>query len=167
MGNRTVLLKERGVVSFPKCGRTWIRLFLEYYRRFTGMGSRTVVIFRHDDSFEFKRRVLLVRHPCDVMVSHYIHKAVRRRWKSSVSHFIRNKHVGLPAFNDCYTRWSEREDDQLVVRYEDMFDTKVWADMLSFFDIPIRSAAFDQRAPGRDQGVSKRVEVPSSRARPL
>ncbi len=137
-------LKERGVVSFPKCGRTWIRLFLEYYRRLSGMGSRTVVIFRHDNEFGFKKRVLLVRHPCDAMVSFWIHREVRRRAGEQVSDFIKSSQHGIPCFNRWYSMWSKRKQDQLVVRYEDMFEDEIWIDMLTFFDIPIKREAFDK-----------------------
>jgi len=139
-------LKERGVISFPKCGRTWIRLFLEYYRRFTHLGGRAVVICRHDtDKGDFKKRVLLIRHPCDVMVSYYLHKKIRRRRGGrSIRSFIRSQRVGIPFFNKQYREWSKRKDNQLVVRYEDMFDAQIWIDMLEFFDIPLFMEAFNE-----------------------
>ena len=129
-----------GVVSFPKCGRTWIRLFLAYYVRDTGI--KTFVSFRHDNKVNYKKRILMIRNPCDVMVSLYFHYSVRRHIKTNISKFIRGWR-GIPLFNSLYETWSEREDNQLVVRYEDMFSEKVWVDMLEFFDIPIHKEAFD------------------------
>lgn len=135
---------ERGVISFPKSGRTWIRLFLEYYRRFTGMGSRAIVVYRHDPNrLDFKKRVLLIRHPCDVMVSYYFHKKIRRRVKRSMHGFIRSQRYGVYSLNRWYLVLPEHEN-QLIVRYEDMFDTPIWIDMLNFLDIPFYEEAFNK-----------------------
>ena len=138
-------VKERGVVSYPKTGCTWIRLFLEYYRLFTGIKfKRMQVVFRHDDKLEFRRRVLLIRHPCDVMVSYYMHRTVRIKTQMSMAQFVRGKRYGIPCWNERYTAWAERETNQMVVRYEDLFDDGVWIDMLEFFDIPFYEGAFRQ-----------------------
>jgi len=103
-----------------------------------------MVFFRHDDRWDYKRRVLLIRHPCDVMVSYWVHKTVRGKTKVPISNFIRHRRVGIPRFNKWYTRWSQREHDQLVVRYEDLFDTQTWATMLEFWYIPVYPMEFQQ-----------------------
>lgn len=130
------------MVSFPKAGRTWIRLFLEYYKRFAGR-RQGGVFFRHDDRIYFERQVLLIRHPCDVMVSFHIHRVERRKAGGAIGRFIRTNSHGIPFFNRCYTQWSQREDNQLVIRYEDLFDSQAWLAMLEFFGFPFDEAAFD------------------------
>jgi hypothetical protein len=142
-GNVTTLYK-RGVASFPKCGRTWIRLFLYYYWKFSGLEwSDVEVMFGHGDRFEYRKRVLLIRHPCDVMVSYWLHKTVRGKTQASVSQFIRGKrNHGIADWNRRHRVWSQRTENQLVVRYENMFDTQTWLDMLGFWDIQLCEEAF-------------------------
>lgn len=92
------------LVSFPKSGRTWVRVFLAKYcslvtgRRmdldfdswivrkgeprimFTHAGYQAQDIFdveRYVASFTGKRVILLIRHPCDVCVSYY-HQLLHR-----------------------------------------------------------------------------------------
>lgn len=134
---------ERGVVSYPKCGRTWIRLFFEYYGRFTGDHPMDVIVYAHDDRYEIKRRILLVRHPCDVMVSLYFHKKMRVKMKASLSQLIRSKHI-LPTFNKLYENWSERIEGQQVVQYENLFDISSWFELVEFLNIPIDDEAIDK-----------------------
>jgi hypothetical protein len=137
-------IQERGVVSFPKSGRTWIRLFYQYYSNYTGARSKTRVVFRHEDKPEMKRRVLLIRHPCDVMVSNYMHKKMRRRTKQAVGEFIRNENRGLPLHNKLLTEWSKRTENQMVVRYEDLFEPDEWLRIFDFFETPFQQEAFDK-----------------------
>jgi hypothetical protein len=135
--------KRYGLVSFPKCGRTWVRLFLEYYKRNSETKIKQQLIFRHIDEFEFKKRILLIRHPCDVMVSFHFHRTVRTKMDLNIHDFIRHPQCGIPAFNDVYKKWSKRQNNQLIVRYEDMFNESIWIDILNFLDIPIYEKAFD------------------------
>jgi hypothetical protein len=132
----------RGVVSFPKCGRTWIRLFLEYYKRLGGADSH--VVFRHSEELSMTKRVMLIRHPCDVMVSFWMHRRVRRRSEMPFRDFVESEQFGLPRFNREHLIWSARKDNQLVVRYEDLFNPNAWVDLLRFFDVPIDYAALDE-----------------------
>lgn len=135
---------KRGVVSFPKCGRTWIRLFLHYYWVFSGIDyKRLHTVFRHDNKVYFKKQVLLIRHPCDVMVSFYFHNTLRKKAKVSMDQFIRSKRNGIYAYSQSYTEWSERED-HIVMRYEDMFQPGTWRAMLFFFGIPLFEDTFNQ-----------------------
>lgn len=138
------MIQEYGVVSFPKSGRTWIRLFLEYYRRFAGMRSGTIVIFRHDNEFGFRKRLLLIRHPCDVMVSYWIRQRISRRISMTFMDFVNSERFGLPCFNRWHSIWSRRKKNQLVVRYEDLFIARTWVDILGFFDIPMVEDAFGE-----------------------
>lgn len=130
-----------GVISFPKCGRTWIRLFLEYYKRLGGADSR--VIFQHDERLAVAKRVLLIRHPCDVMVSFWMHRRVRRDSAVPFRDFVESEEFGLPRFNRQHRAWGKRGDGQLVIRYEDLFSTDAWVSVLTFFDLPIAKEAFN------------------------
>ena len=113
-------IKKRGVVSFPKCGRTWIRLFLYYYWMFTGIEwSEMEVVFSHERPIKFKRHILLIRHPCDVMVSYFLHAKLRRSHEGSkmaIERFIRNEKYGLPHFNEFYIEQSMRAEGQKPVQ---------------------------------------------------
>ena len=106
--------------------------------------ARTRVDFDHYDQFDFEKRILLVRHPCDVMVSYHFHRTVRRKARASISALVRSERIGIPSFSRCYVEWSKRKNGQMVVRYEDMFGAEVWIDMLGFFDIPFHEEAFDK-----------------------
>jgi len=136
------VIKERGVVSFPKSGRTWIRLFLEYYKRLGGQD--VTVIFRHDNELGFRRRVLLIRHPCDVLVSYWIRQRVTRRKSMTFREFVDSERYGLPRYNRWHSIWSTRTRNQLVVRYEDLFRANEWISILEFFDVPIAWTSFYQ-----------------------
>ena len=146
--------RDRGVVSFPKCGRTWIRLFLEYYKRLGGQNIR--VVFRHNNEYGFKKRVLLIRHPCDVMVSFWMYRKARRQAPMPFRELVDSERFGLPRFNRWYSIWSVRKRNQLVMRYEDLFKVEAWVDFLTFFDTPI--------VPGALDGAFKATKFDSVRA---
>lgn len=97
------------VVSYPKCGRTWLRVMLQAYGEHAGLrpqaladrsylrvGPGALVRFRHTpgnwvpapkpadqlrvpDKYRGSRVVFLVRDPRDVLVSSYYHLRVRER----------------------------------------------------------------------------------------
>ena len=56
------------LLSFPKSGRTWIRFFMGVYGNL--IGKQIDILFKHYDKAN-RKRLLLVREPCDILVSLY------------------------------------------------------------------------------------------------
>jgi hypothetical protein len=78
------------------------------------------------------------------MVSFYMHETQRKKGNVTISQFIRGKFKGIPKFNKMYIHWSQRTENQMVVRYEDLFVPDTWVDILNFLNIPIIQEPFDQ-----------------------
>lgn len=101
-------ITETYIVSFPKCGRTWLRMLLAHYFsleynvdinpeiliqwrqnirvpriRFTHLGSDQLEYLENQSNFlNYRRKKLLymIRDPRDVVVSYYYH--ITKRWGS-------------------------------------------------------------------------------------
>jgi len=145
----------RYVLSYPKCGRTWVRVFMKWYFDLLG-GDMPEIFYVHKERDAFKqghkrgdtdfRCVLLWRQPCDVMVSHYFEKTVRGRAPrskgiydealSNISSFIRNKDLGIKEYRRSLTKWLSPDRTQLVIEYERLFDN-IWAEILTYFELPV------------------------------
>lgn len=131
---------ENLVLSFPKSGRTWIRVFIIYYEYETGFRSN--ILYKHSEDDKFDRRLLLVRHPCDILVSSYFQYKYRSRNKtrkkvdlSSMKNFIRS-HYGAEHLSINWRRWIGFKGEQFEVRYEDLFNN-MWPDILEWFGIEV------------------------------
>ncbi len=119
------------VVSFPKSGRTWLRVMLDR------LGVR--LAYTHDQSghqkrlslhqlpvdksaFKDQRVILLIRDPRDVAVSGYLMASRRRKlFFGTPSDFLRDEHHGLEKilhFNRTWYEQRHRPADFLLVRYE-------------------------------------------------
>ena len=146
------------VVSFPKCGRTWLRVQLgrvmeqhfglevEDLIEMREIAARTPGVpklrFLHPDHperkrphelskgridfFRFRKVVLLVRDPRDVVVSMYMHRTKRGmkpRFDGTLSEFLDEAVGGFDTIMEFYNCWAERQglgSRVLIVRYEDM-----------------------------------------------
>lgn len=135
-GNRTrddSLRDEVLFVSFPKTGRTWLRVILDdlkvdikythgcsdYRRR---LSYKDIDIDKHQ--YESKRLIFLIREPKDVVVSNYF-QAARRDivYKGNIHEFIRDERYGIKKAVAFYDLWFENRSVPkafLVIRYEDM-----------------------------------------------
>ena len=133
---------ERGLLTLPKSGRTWVRLFIQYYSQYSGLVKESAILIKHNDYHHVDRRALLIRHPCDVMVSYFLHRKMRTKGTNNFPVFVRSKR-GLPVFNQNYTEWSERGSYQAVFRYEDLFVIDTWREMFEFWEIPIVDDALE------------------------
>lgn len=96
--------------------------------------------------FAKERVLLLVRHPLDVMVSHFMHMkyrlALRHPYPGSVTDFIYDPVWGLSKFFRFHQLWAEhcqKVDQLLLWRYEDLLREphEQTRTMLRFLDIPI------------------------------
>jgi len=128
------------ILSFPKCGRTWIRAFFILYERDTGIPIN--VEYRHTTykSAPTFKRVLLVREPCDIMVSYYFQAKYRstKNFKcSDIKEFIRCNHV-VEDLSERWEKWQRRKGECLEIKYEDLFNN-IWAEILEFLNIEIIS----------------------------
>lgn len=135
-----ILHRNNLVTSFPKAGRTWIILFFKHYDKNSG-NKTSISTTHHTKNISYKKNLLLIRNPCDVLVSLYFHKKFRIGKKlPGFGEFIR---VWLPVFNKSHKEWSEYKENKIVVRYEDLFEPKTWEKILEHFDIPMDRKAFD------------------------
>ena len=130
------------VLSFPKCGRTWILYFLQTYMHITGH-QFSHVVFKHLPSRSCRTRIVLTRDPCDVMVSYYYHVTMRMGIDICMDDFIRHKRYGIPFYNKCYAKWKKLGNVVAYIDYKDLFG-RVWCDILKLLNIPVDKAAVEE-----------------------
>jgi hypothetical protein len=121
------------VVSYPKSGRTWLRVILEKLN--------IIIPYKHDETeivkqlpldslsqekshFANNRIIFLVRDPRDTVVSSY-YQAVKRQqmYEGSISDFIRDERFGIKKILKFHEVWNENQHvpkDFMLLRYEDM-----------------------------------------------
>ena len=130
---------ERVLVSPPKAGRTWVRTYMMVYCGLAKIDNPDIV-YAHDDWGKPDKRILLLRDERDVLVSLYFQLTIRvpPKWhiEMSMSDFVRDPEHGLPKLNECVERWLKYSGDQMVIRYEDLFNP-IWESILNYFEIPI------------------------------
>jgi hypothetical protein len=121
------------LVSFPKSGRTWLRVMLDaagvhidYTHDLSGhLGQRHFTEMEHDKSgYKDRRVVLLVRDPRDVVVSGYFQATKRIGvYSGSISDFIRDPKHGIEKiiiFNSDWLASTGVPKDFHLIKYEDM-----------------------------------------------
>jgi hypothetical protein len=133
-------MSRRYFLSYPKSGRTWVRAFLLYYAEFMEI-EPIKINWRHGwaksgETTWDHPRVLLVRNPYDVIVSHWFHHTVRKRSNISLHDMIRGTRHSIHDMSNCFRLWADYEGTQLVMHYADLFDN-IWEEMLSFFNLPV------------------------------
>mgnify|MGYP006278006725 CR=1 FL=1 len=121
------------VVSFPKSGRTWLRVMLDrmnvvlqYDHHGTEHESQKHLEQLPDvkPDYSHKRVLFLVRDPRDTAVSGYFHAKKREKvFNETLSEFIRDEHHGIKKILTFHSNWYDNQDipkDFLPIRYEDM-----------------------------------------------
>jgi Sulfotransferase domain len=120
------------LVSFPKSGRTWLRVMLDYLElplEYSHADSGHQKRIRYDkldarpERFAKQQVILLIRDPRDVVVSGYF-QATRRKniYSGDISQFVRDPYHGIEKiihFTNVWLAAAEAMTNILVVRYED------------------------------------------------
>lgn len=126
------LIKPDVVISFPKSGRTWLRVMLDelgadvkYTHGKSGHGAgRTFPELSTSIAREYKRIVFLQRDPRDTAVSGYYQKKYRLDgYDGTLSDFIRDPGFGIHkimAFNKMWKDLAQSRSNMYFVTYEDL-----------------------------------------------
>lgn len=126
------------IISFPKCGRTWLRFILskifeshykvkiqDFFRlnQYAEIDKRIpLIIVTHGYQIENvnTKVIFLVREPKDVIVSLYFQLNRRdRTYQGGLSEFVREK---IPILIRYYNTWAKRikKANSLLVKYENI-----------------------------------------------
>lgn len=145
------------LLSYPKCGRTWLRLMvgdimerhygcrrenpLQLHKLANRRRGIPCIVALHDwrtapdvageadiepdkSRFRGRRVLLMVRHPCDVVVSNYFQKVFREeKFSGSLSEFLRHPTWGIEAVVRYYNIWARDltlTRSFYLLRYEDL-----------------------------------------------
>jgi len=151
---------RNAVISFPKSGRTWLRLMLDHLGisvdyTHAGADHRLKARLSQLDTREsaaFERMIFLHRDPRDTVVSgyHQATKRLRQPYIGPIGEFIRDDRHGIAKivhFNSMWFSLARRDSRICLVSYEDLrAEPGKWLSLISaHFDCP-RSAASIQAA---------------------
>jgi hypothetical protein len=92
---------------------------------------------------EYLRRLVLIREPCDILVSLYFHETIREGKKGrdfeNMSAFIWSKH-GAGKLQLYWRKYFSQEQE--VIKYEDLFlGPPTWGKILDWYGIEINKQA--------------------------
>jgi hypothetical protein len=113
------------IVSYPKSGRTWLRVILEMLAvelDYIHAGASLAEGIRFCDLkvLPLAKPLLMVRNPLDTVASCYFQATKRLKiYDGTMSDFIQDERYGLEKINYFHSLWK----DIPVVRYEDMHDS--------------------------------------------
>ncbi|MFP4620043.1 MAG: sulfotransferase domain-containing protein [Bacteroidales bacterium] len=138
------------VVSYPKSGRTWLRVMLHdlkvipvYYHD----GSQNALDITYydlpEDKSGFSRNIVifLVRDPRDTVVSSYFQMTRRHKaFEGTISDFIRDDRYGIKKILKFHEIWHKNHHlpkDFKLIKYEDMHEDTfgVMKDLLEFLNV--------------------------------
>lgn len=152
----------RGVISYPKSGRTWLRVMLDELNASAVFSHAN---FRHPTQITaevrreprlYRRALVLLRDPRDVIVSAY-HTHTKREHirRDGLSDVIRDPVMGFERilhFNLLWAEWATREPHIGLMTYECLSTSGATAisDVLRFFGVK-RSEDEVQRVFERNQ----------------
>ncbi len=126
-GNEAIL------VSFPKAGRTWVRLMLKELEiiipvTHDGAGHVPRVPFdkliKDKSAYKNIKVIFLIRDPRDTVVSGFFHSTKRKNiFSGTISDFIRNNRHGIRKIVEFHKNWHKATEylhNFLLIRYEDL-----------------------------------------------
>ncbi|MBD3321780.1 MAG: hypothetical protein GF350_11850 [Chitinivibrionales bacterium] len=105
------------ILSYPKSGRTWLRVMLEHVPvclKWTHDDAEALYRLERPfsvspilpDTYRGKKVILLARDPRDILVSSYFHAARRERiFTGSLSEFLSDSRFGIRNIIACHTAW--------------------------------------------------------------
>lgn len=139
------------VISFPKSGRTWLRVMLDQYGlalEWTHAGAghgngRPISKLDTSEARKYRRILFLHRDARDTVVSGYYQKAFRRDgYAGTMSDFIRDPLHGIDKvlrYNDMWIALARTRPDMMVESYEALqADTEgTLARIVGFFGQPV------------------------------
>lgn len=121
------------IISFPKSGRTWLRVMLDklnIHIEYTHDGSEHAKQISYRDfnpdktSYKKKKVILLIRDPRDTLVSGYFQATKRLKiYDGNISDFIIDERHGMKQILRFHEIWFDNQripKDFLIITYEDM-----------------------------------------------
>jgi sulfotransferase family protein len=116
--------------------------------------------------FQHKRVVLLIRHPLDTLVSHWMQRKhqIREDYAGSLSEFLEDPVWGIEKFFRFYSLWfqhRERVRNLLLMRYEDIRTDphSAFGRLLEYLDIPRQDDRVQQAVGDSDFENMKKIEL--------
>ncbi len=136
---KTKYIEDAYLISFPKAGRTWIRVLLAKLLQMGGGnpeeleliryrhdGAGDLIFHPHKEQWKDKRIILMVRNPKDIIISWYFQVTLSDRkrkdyrkkgktikgwhYKGDLSDFIRDEKFGIQTIIRFYNCWAENLD---------------------------------------------------------
>jgi len=146
------------VISFPKSGRTWLRVMLdqvglplEWTHAGAGHGNgRPISKLDTSTARKYGRILFLHRDPRDTAVSGYYQKLYRRDgYSGTISEFLRDPCHGLEKiilYNQMWLELASKRPQMMVTSYEGLrADTEtLLADIITFFGAEVDQARIHQ-----------------------
>lgn len=179
---RAILGKRKFlIVSFPKSGRTWVRVLMAKYLELK-MGTPFNIEFPEEVvpgysldfshscysiSFLHQRKVAIItRDPRDVLISYYYARSFRRqfrRYKGTLSEFIRSR-WGVPRILEFYNQLTLEQSETNsfhYVSYEGLQSDPGFelTKLLEYFEIPIDLTLVDKAVEFSSFENMKRMET--------
>ena len=90
-------MAEWNACSYPKSGRTWLRIWLQDYA--DGVGVELPEIVWSHEPWKARRRIWLYRNPLDTLVSRWCHKHYREGLEMGLPEFLRHPLFGIAHWN--------------------------------------------------------------------
>lgn len=162
------------VISFPKSGRTWLRIMLDklnIFLNYSHDGSSPYENSLHysemeEDKSKYKnnRIIFLIREPKDVTVSLYFQMTKRADKKyKNIHSFFRNEKYGIKRVLKFYQIWEKNKNvpkDFLLITYEDLHKNtlKELKRVIDFLDVKVSDKKLKSVIKFADFNNMKRLE---------